>query len=88
MSFANRVVCKLLESPAHGLMSGSTGVIRYRGRRSGATFMAPAQYAIYAGGLVIFVGRPDTKTWWRNFRRDRDIDVLVAGDWQIGRAHV
>ena len=90
MSFANRLVCKLLESPAHRLMSGSTDVIRYRGRRSGKTFMTPTQYAIYDDGLVIFVGRPDTKTWWHNFREEGDLDVLVAGDWRamVGRAVV
>jgi len=82
MSFANRVVCKLLESPAHRLMSRSTDVIRYKGRRSGRTFATPTQYAAYGDGLVIFVGRPDTKTWWRNFSNDGDIDVLVAGHWR------
>ena len=90
MSFANQVVCKLLESPAHRLMSGSTDVIRYQGRRSGKTFRTPTQYATYGDGLVIFVGRPDTKSWWRNFGQDRDLDVLVAGDWRamVGRAVV
>ena len=90
MSFANRVVCTLLESPAHRLMSGSTDVIRYQGRRSGRTVTTPTQYATYRDGLVIFVGRPDSKQWWRNFRQDRDIDVLVARDWRamVGRAVV
>lgn len=90
MSFGNRVVCTLLASPAHRLMSGSTDVIRYRGRRSGTTFTTPTQYATLDDGLVILVGRPDTKTWWRNFRGDGDLDVLVAGDWRpmVGRAVV
>jgi len=62
MTFANRVVCGLLESPAHRLMSRSTDVIRYTGRRSGRTVTTPTQYAVYLDGLVIFVGRPGTKT--------------------------
>ena len=82
MTFANRVVCKLLESPAHRLMSKSTDVIRYTGRRSGRVMTTPTQYAAHLDGLVIFVGRPDTKTWWRNFSNDGDIDVLVAGVWR------
>ena len=82
MTVANSVVRKLLESPAHRLMSGSTDVVRYRGRRSGETFTTPTQYASYGDGLVILVGRPDTKTWWRNFREERDIDVLVRGEWR------
>jgi F420H(2)-dependent quinone reductase len=90
MTFANRVVRTLLESPAHRLMSGSTDLIRYRGRRSGDTVTTPTQYATYKGGVVIFVGRPETKTWWRNFREDRDIDVLIRGRWRgmVGRAVV
>ena len=90
MSFANQVVCKLLDSPVHRFMSGSTDVIRYQGRRSGKTFTTPTQYATYDDGLVIFVGRPGTKSWWRNFRQDRDLDVLVAGDWRamVARAIV
>jgi len=90
MSFANRVVRRVLESPAHRLLSASTCVVRYRGRRSGATFSTPTQYADHGDGLVIFVGRPDTKSWWRNFRDDHDLDVLVAGNWRsmVGRAIV
>jgi len=71
----------------HRLMSGSTDVIRYRGRRSGTTFTTPTQYATHGDDLVIFVGHPDTKTWWRNFREDRDLDVLVAGDWRAMVGH-
>jgi hypothetical protein len=88
MTFSNRVVCRLLESPVHRLMSRSTDVIRYRGRRSGEMFTTPTQFAAYQDGLVILVGRPDTKSWWRNFRADRDIDVLIDGEWRAmtGRA--
>ena len=52
MSFANQVACKLLESPAHRLMSGSTDVIRYQGRRSLKTFTTPTEYATYGDVLV------------------------------------
>jgi hypothetical protein len=38
--------------------------------------------------LVILVGKPETKRWWRNFREDRELDVLVQGRWlaMTGRA--
>lgn len=88
MGVADRVVCRVLQSPAHRLMSGSICAIRYRGRRSGTTYSTPTQFASHGDGLVIFVGRADTKTWWRNFREDRELDVLVAGEWRamVGRA--
>ncbi len=90
MALANRLVAKLLESPLHRVLSGSTDVVRYRGRRSGTTFATPTQYAPYGDDLLIFVGRPDTKTWWQNFRQERALDVLVAGRWRamVGRAVV
>jgi hypothetical protein len=88
MGVGNRVVRAVLESPAHRLLSGSTDVVRYRGRRSGAEYSTPTQYAPYGDDLIILVGRPDTKRWWRNFRLDRELDVLVQGRWlaMTGRA--
>jgi len=37
---------------------------------------------------VILVGRPETKTWWRNFRHEHDVDLLLQGRWvaATGRA--
>ena len=37
--------------------------------------------------MVILVGRPASKQWWRNFRADRDLEVLVEGRWlaMLGR---
>ncbi|MFZ4519483.1 MAG: nitroreductase/quinone reductase family protein [Microthrixaceae bacterium] len=90
MTVANRVVRVILASPAHRLLSGSTDVVRYRGRRTGATHETPTQYARLDEGLVILVGTPGKKTWWRNFRAERDLDVLVRGEWlpMVGRAVV
>lgn len=86
--FANRVVAAVLGSPLRGLLARSTVVIRYVGRRSGATFTTPTQYAWCGDALVIAVARPETKTWWRNFEEDHPLDVLVDGTWtpMTGRA--
>lgn len=90
MGIGNRFVQAVLDSPAHRLLSASTDVVRYRGRRSGQEYRTPTQYARSGDDLIIFVGRPDTKRWWRNFREDRDLDVLVEGRWlpMTGRAVV
>jgi hypothetical protein len=90
MDMGNRMVGALLASPLHRLLSGSTDLVRSTGRRSGRTFTTPTQYARHGDDLVILVGKPDTKTWWRNFREDRDLDVLVQGRWlpMTGRAVV
>jgi len=69
MSFANACAATLLRSPFHRLLSGSTDLIRYRGRRTGREITMPTQYAECGPDIVILVGQPDTKTWWQNFAR-------------------
>jgi deazaflavin-dependent oxidoreductase (nitroreductase family) len=81
MGIANGIVAGLLRSPLHRVLSGSTDLIRYTGRRSGRQFVTPTQYAQRGDDLIILVGRPESKAWWRNFRTDGDIDVLVRGRW-------
>jgi hypothetical protein len=81
MALQNPLVVALLRSPLHRMLSGSVDVIRYHGRRSGREFTTPTQYARYGDGVVILVGRPDTKTWWRNFRDGHDLDVLLDRTW-------
>lgn len=85
---ANRVVGTILRSPAHRILSGSTDLIRYRGVRSGTDHVTPTQYARVGEDVVILVGKPDTKQWWRNFRSPQPLDVLLAREWHpmIGTA--
>ena len=80
----------ILDSPVHRLLSGTLDVIRYRGQRTGQQYATPTQYVEQGDDLLIFVGRPETKTWWHNFRTDRDVEVLVRGKWRAmrGRAVV
>jgi F420H(2)-dependent quinone reductase len=56
-------------------------LVRYLGRRSGETFITPTMYAAHGDGIVIFVGTPERKTWWRNFRGGRNLEVLLDGRW-------
>jgi len=81
MSFANACVSTLLRSPFHRLLSGSTDLIRYWGRRTGREITMPTQYAECGSDIVILAGRPGTKTWWQNFRTERDLDLLIRGRW-------
>ena len=82
MGFANAVVGAVLRSPAHRLLSGSTDLLAYEGRRSGRRLVLPTQYARSGDDVVILVGRPETKRWWRNFTEPRDLEVLLAGEWR------
>ena len=79
MALANSIVEKILTSPAHRILSGSTILIRYQGRRTGTEYTTPVQFAEAGVGLVVLVGKPETKTWWRNFADMGQIKVLRAG---------
>lgn len=81
MSFANSCVSILLRSPFHRLLSGSTDLVRYRARRTGREIMLPTQYAECGSEVLILVARPETKTWWRNFHTERELDLLIRGRW-------
>jgi hypothetical protein len=82
MSVGNTAVSAVLRSPLHRMLSGSTGLIRYTGRRSGRQFITPAQYVDRGTDVVILVGHAEAKTWWRNFRTERDLDLLVRRRWR------
>lgn len=86
MAIGNKLVAALLRSPLHGFLSGSTALVRYTGRRSGRTIATPVQYVTIGDDVVILSGRPETKTWWRNFTHEGDIEVLVRGTWRRLRA--
>ncbi len=87
MALSNTVVEKILTSPAHRILSGSTVLIRYRGRRTDSEYTTPVQYADAHFGLVVLVGKPETKTWWRNFTDMGQVQVLLAGTWVPMTAH-
>jgi hypothetical protein len=78
MSIGNACVSALLRSPFHRLLSGSTDLIRYRGCRTGREITTPTQYAERGSDVVILVARPDTKTWWKNFRTERDLTRTIT----------
>ena len=87
MGIGNSLASAVLQSPLHPVLSGSTSLVRYVGRKTGRTFSTPTRYLKHGDELIILVGRSETKNWWRNFRSDHAVDVLVQGHWlpMIGR---
>lgn len=87
MASANGVVETILKSPLHRLLSAKTVLIRYHGQHTGEEYTLPVQYADTHHGIVVMVGEPDTKTWWRNFTTMGQTQVLLAGTWVPMTAH-
>jgi hypothetical protein len=65
----------LLNSPFHGLISGSILLIIYTGRRSGKEFSAPLNYV--RDGNTLWLTSVRDRTWWHNFREEWPIRVLL-----------
>ena len=87
----NAVVDALLRSPRlRGLVQGRMTVLTYTGRRSGREVRLPVGYE--RGGperVLVRVGLPDRKTWWRNFTGDgHPVTVLLDGRERVGHGVV
>ena len=82
----NRVMRILLNSPLHGLMSGSVMVVYYTGRRTGKRRWTPVRYLREDDGTVVCLTGRETG-WWPNFLGPRDVELQLAGQRLAARAH-
>lgn len=84
----NRVFVALMDAPLlGGLVRRGLVVIRYEGRKSGTTFELPVGYRRSGDVIVIGVGMPDKKNWWRNFLGDGAPLMFVGFDGADRPAH-
>lgn len=84
----NKGFVALINAPVVGRFIGrGLVVIRYVGRRSGQTFEIPVGYRRSGGDIVINVGAPDAKNWWRNFLGDGGPITLLKLDGQDRKGH-
>jgi hypothetical protein len=64
----NAPVATVARTPWLGrLVNRNIAMLSYTGRRSGRRFSIPVAYRRSGEDLIIGVGMPDAKTWWRNF---------------------
>lgn len=73
----NPMVSWLLRSPLHNVMSNSTLLITYTGRKSGRAYTTPVNFV--RDGETLLVVSPRDRIWWRNLRGDAPVTVRVAG---------
>lgn len=77
---ANRFVLWLLGSRARPILGATMTALRYTAR-SGSMVTVPVQAAHDRDRLVVLVGRPAGKRWWRHFTDRALVDVLIDGHW-------
>ena len=81
---SNWFISWLLRSPFHGCISSSTMLITYIGRRSGKEFSTPVNYVRV--GANLWVATTSQRTWWRNFKGEWPIKVLLQREQLEGVA--
>ena len=86
MKLYNALVRWLLRSPLHGLLSQSSMLITYTGRRSGRQYSVPVNYQREGDTLTITSLRE--RTWWRNLQGGVPVTARVQGQDLGGTAEV
>jgi hypothetical protein len=85
---SNRAAVALMDAPVVGrLIRRGLVVIRYTGRKSGKTFELPVGYRRSGDSVVVPVGMPDKKSWWRNFLGEGSAITFVGLDGRDRTGH-
>ncbi len=83
---ANPVVRAVLSSPFHALLSRNLALITVTGRRSGRRYTFPVSYRQEGDRVLINVGWPERKHWWRNLKDPGLVELRIRGRNRAGRA--
>jgi hypothetical protein len=75
----NPLVCAVLRSPAHWLLSPALMLLTVTGRRSGRRYTIPVSYHQLDDCIVVLVAEARTKQWWRNYRSPGPIELRLRG---------
>ena len=67
----------LLRSPLHGLISNSTMLVTYTGRKSGQQYAVPVGYV--RDGDTLLTTSVRGRNWWRNLRSSSQVTLRVKG---------
>lgn len=76
----------LLQSPLHGLASGSIMTIHFTGRRSGRALSTPVRYIRNGDATLVAITDRNTR-WWPNFREPAAVQLQLAGRRVDATAH-
>lgn len=82
----NPVVRAVLSSPVHPLLSRNLALITVTGRRSGRRHTFPVGYRQDGNRVLISVGWPERKHWWRNLKDPGRVEMRIKGTRRVGRA--
>jgi deazaflavin-dependent oxidoreductase (nitroreductase family) len=73
--FVNHAMKLVLGSPMHGMVSKTTLLINFTGRKSGKTYTTPVSYSQYDDQVYIFTHA----AWWKNLRSGTPVTLRLQG---------
>ena len=82
----NPVIALLLKSPLHPMLSASTLLVTWTGRKSGKTYSTPVDYQRQGSQLVSTSSRE--RTWWRSMRSGSPVTLQLQGKSISAHPHV
>jgi hypothetical protein len=85
---ANHAVLAVLRSPLHHLLDMGLCELRYTAPQSRMTVSLPVMYATEGDDLVVLVGDPAEKQWWRSFRNPYAVQVRRGSVVRAGTGRV
>jgi deazaflavin-dependent oxidoreductase (nitroreductase family) len=83
---ANPLVRGILSSPLHPLVSRGLALITVTGRRTGRGYTFPVSYRQDGNRVIVNVGWPERKRWWRNLRARGGVEMRIRGERRAGHA--
>jgi hypothetical protein len=81
---ANPLIKGLLRSPLHRLASGNLALITVTGLRTGREHTFPVGFAQHDSCVLITVGSPERKRWWRNLPEPAPVRLRLRGTERSG----
>jgi deazaflavin-dependent oxidoreductase (nitroreductase family) len=82
----NFLIRLILSSPLHAMMSKSTLLVHFTGRRSGKQYTTPVNYTQQGNLIRITIQRE--RVWWRNFKDRPETAITLRGQRHTGTAKV
>ena len=82
----NDIVARLLRSPLHGVLSGTTTLMTVTGKKSGRPITMPVNYA--QTGDTLWVISSADRAWWRNLMGDAPVSLVLRGQTRQGKGSV
>jgi len=82
----NPIMKGTLRSPLHFLISKSTMLVTYTGRKSGRVYTTPVSY-LQVGDQLYTISSPD-RVWWRNLREGAEVTLHLRGSDVRARGEV